>query len=205
MTVYGTQLLLPFSDYPVGVGSVFIIDPLYTLPLIVGILGWLWLRHRDPARAQRWNATGLALSTLYLGWTVAAQAHVEGVGESHARRLESRRGTRARDAVAVQQLALARRDHGRRRVSRGLLLAVRRAADRAVDAPCERSAAAGGRAGRLGGAAPRLVLEGLLRRTAGAARRSCRERFREHAGPDARPGRDGGCRHGAAGRRHAAW
>jgi inner membrane protein len=79
MTVYGTQMLLPFSDYPVGVGSVFIIDPLYTVPLIAGIAGWLWLRKRDPVRAQRWNAAGLALSTLYLGWTVAAQSHVEGV------------------------------------------------------------------------------------------------------------------------------
>jgi inner membrane protein len=78
-TVYGTQLLLPFSDYPVGVGSVFIIDPLYTVPLIVGVVGALWLRRRDPARAMRWNAAGLALSTLYLGWGVAAQAHVEGV------------------------------------------------------------------------------------------------------------------------------
>jgi inner membrane protein len=78
-TVYGTQLLLPFSDYPVGVGSVFIIDPLYTVPLIVGVTGALWLRSRDPDRARRWNAAGLALSTLYLGWTVAAQSHVEGV------------------------------------------------------------------------------------------------------------------------------
>jgi len=78
-TIYGTQLLLPFSDYPVGVGSVFIIDPLYTVPLIVGVIAALWLRRRDPARAMRWNATGLALSTLYLGWGVAAQSHVEGV------------------------------------------------------------------------------------------------------------------------------
>ena len=79
MTVYGTQVLLPFSDYPVGVGSVFIIDPLYTVPLIAGIVGWLWMRNRDPVRAQRWNAAGLVLSTLYLGWTVAAQSHVEGI------------------------------------------------------------------------------------------------------------------------------
>jgi inner membrane protein len=78
-TVYGTQLLLPFSDYPVGVGSVFIIDPLYTVPLLVGVIAALLLRSRDPDRALRWNAAGLALSTLYLGWTVAAQAHVEGV------------------------------------------------------------------------------------------------------------------------------
>jgi inner membrane protein len=37
-TVYGTQLLLPFSDYPVGLGSVFIIDPLYTVPLLAGVI-----------------------------------------------------------------------------------------------------------------------------------------------------------------------
>lgn len=78
-TVYGTQLLLPFSDYPVGVGSVFIIDPLYTLPLLVGVSGALLLRSRAPDRAARWNVAGLALSTLYLGWSVAAQSHVEGV------------------------------------------------------------------------------------------------------------------------------
>jgi inner membrane protein len=77
-TVYGTQLLLPFSDYPVGVGSVFIIDPLYTLPLLVGVIAAIALRSRHPDRAQHWNAAGLALSTLYLGWTVAAQSHVEG-------------------------------------------------------------------------------------------------------------------------------
>jgi inner membrane protein len=30
MTVYGTQLALPFTNRPFGVGSIFIIDPLYT-------------------------------------------------------------------------------------------------------------------------------------------------------------------------------
>src|SRR5690606_37998006 len=35
MTVYGTQLLQPFSDHPYAVGSVFIIDPAYTLPLLL--------------------------------------------------------------------------------------------------------------------------------------------------------------------------
>jgi len=79
LTVYGTQLLLPFSDYPVGVGSVFIIDPLYTVPLVVGMAAALRLRSKDPARAARWNAAGLVASTLYLGWTVAAQSHVEAI------------------------------------------------------------------------------------------------------------------------------
>lgn len=70
MTVYGTRLLLPFSDHPFGVGSVFIIDPAYTLPLVVGVVAAL--RMKD-ARGRRWNAAGLVLSTAYLGWSVIAQ------------------------------------------------------------------------------------------------------------------------------------
>ena len=77
-TVYGTQLLLPFSDYPIGIGSVFIIDPLYTVPLIIGVIAWLRLRQRDLRAANRWNIAGLAASTVYLAWTEAAQSHVEG-------------------------------------------------------------------------------------------------------------------------------
>jgi inner membrane protein len=77
-TVYGTQLLLPFSDYPVGLGSVFIIDPLVTVPLLAGLAGALTLHRRDASKAQRWNRAGLVSSALYLCWTVAAQAHVAG-------------------------------------------------------------------------------------------------------------------------------
>jgi inner membrane protein len=73
MTVYGTQLLLPFSDYPFGVGSVFIIDPLYTLPLLictgVALAG-------KPLTALRWNSIGLGLISLYLMWGLAAQYYV---------------------------------------------------------------------------------------------------------------------------------
>ncbi|MDB5886828.1 MAG: hypothetical protein JWR74_2999 [Polaromonas sp.] len=70
MTVYGTQLLFPFSDYPFGVGSIFIIDPLYTVPLIAGVA---WALRPHSVGGLRWNAAGLALSTLYLAWSVLAQ------------------------------------------------------------------------------------------------------------------------------------
>ncbi len=70
MTVYGTQLLQPLSDHPFGVGSIFIIDPLYTVPLIAGVMAAWRLKSR---RGLRWNAAGLVLSTLYLGWSVGAQ------------------------------------------------------------------------------------------------------------------------------------
>ncbi len=80
MTVYGTQLALPFSDQPFGVGSVFIIDPLYTLPLLAGT-GWA-LAAKGNGRALAANAAGLALSTAYLAWGVAAQAQVERVARA---------------------------------------------------------------------------------------------------------------------------
>ena len=70
MTVYGTQLLLPFSNTPLAVGSVFIIDPLYTLPLLIGVLAAL---ARPQGRGLAWVRAGLVLSTAYLGWSVAAQ------------------------------------------------------------------------------------------------------------------------------------
>jgi inner membrane protein len=75
MTIYGTQLALPFSDHPYGVGSIFIIDPLYTLPLLAGVV-WALLA-RGGGRSRAANAAGLVLSMAYLGWSVVAQQHVE--------------------------------------------------------------------------------------------------------------------------------
>ncbi|HEX6364085.1 MAG TPA: metal-dependent hydrolase [Albitalea sp.] len=89
MTVYGTRLALPFSDHPFGVGSIFIIDPLYTLPLVAGVAWALATR----GRALAANAAGLALSTAYLAWGVAAQQHVERI---------------ARDSLAAEGIAAER-------------------------------------------------------------------------------------------------
>lgn len=69
MTVYGTQVLQPFTDEAYGVGSLFIIDPLYTLPLVVGV----WAALRGTAGGTTANRAGLALSTAYAAWSVAAQ------------------------------------------------------------------------------------------------------------------------------------
>lgn len=66
-TTYGTQLFWPFAG-PVSFTSIFIIDPLYTLPLLVGCGIALW---RPPALKPL--GIGLALSTAYLGWSLAGQ------------------------------------------------------------------------------------------------------------------------------------
>ena len=78
MTVYGTQLLRPFSDHPYAVGSVFIVDPLFTLPLLAGLAVAL---RRDGHRGLGWNAAGLLLGTAYLAWGWGAQQHVRSVAE----------------------------------------------------------------------------------------------------------------------------
>ncbi|MDX1531111.1 MAG: metal-dependent hydrolase, partial [Rhodothermales bacterium] len=80
-TVYGTQLLQPFSDVPLAYPIVFIIDPLYTLPLLAGIAVVLFLRREARARRVAIGAA-LALSTAYLGWAAGVKQHVDAVVEA---------------------------------------------------------------------------------------------------------------------------
>lgn len=74
-TVYGTQLLAPFSDRPYAIGSTFIIDPLYTLPLLGFLIAAL------VTRRSRWAVAGLLVSTSVLvvgaGLQARARATVE--------------------------------------------------------------------------------------------------------------------------------
>ncbi len=79
-TVYGTQIFWPLSEYPVSIGSVFIIDPAYTLPLLVGVLVALALKHNT--KGYRANQVGLALSTLYLAWGLGVQAYVQNLAHA---------------------------------------------------------------------------------------------------------------------------
>ncbi|RZS35275.1 metal-dependent hydrolase [Corticibacter populi] len=66
-TVYGTQLWWPSSSHPVMWSSLFIIDPLYTLPLLLGVvLAWIGGARRWAGRAL---LAGLVISTAYIGWS----------------------------------------------------------------------------------------------------------------------------------------
>jgi inner membrane protein len=73
-TIYGTQLLYPLSEHPFAIGSMFIIDPIYTLPLLVGVIVALV---RKRFAGLHFNALALGFSCVYLAWSVAAQAYVE--------------------------------------------------------------------------------------------------------------------------------
>ena len=75
-TVYGTQIFWPISDMPVAWSTIFIIDPLYTVPLLVGVITAL-VMSREDNRGHLANRVGLVVSSLYLAWTVPASFAAE--------------------------------------------------------------------------------------------------------------------------------
>jgi inner membrane protein len=73
-TIYGTQLLAPFSRHGFARGNMFIIDPLFTMPLLAGIIaagavkgriGWLV------------NVAGISLSSLYAIFSLLSHAYAD--------------------------------------------------------------------------------------------------------------------------------
>jgi inner membrane protein len=76
LTVYGTRVFWPLYPEPVGAGSIFIIDPLYTLPLLMAVI-WALFRSRWSPGFGRSLSVALIASTAYLGWGLVAQQMVQ--------------------------------------------------------------------------------------------------------------------------------
>jgi inner membrane protein len=64
-TTYGTQLLLPFTDYLVGFNNISVVDPLWTIPFLLLMLVPLFL-HRENANRIRWAAAACSYAGLYM-------------------------------------------------------------------------------------------------------------------------------------------
>jgi len=76
LTIYGTQILWPFDTTPMAIPVLFIIDPLFTLPVFAGVLTTLVLK-RNRSLGHRLNSVGLFLSLAYLVWAFGAGEFVE--------------------------------------------------------------------------------------------------------------------------------
>src|SRR5690606_37199236 len=70
-TTWGTQLFYPL-DIRLSLHSIFVVDPLYTLPFLFCLIMLMRYKRDNPQR-QQWNHIGLAISTLYLLFTVVVQ------------------------------------------------------------------------------------------------------------------------------------
>jgi inner membrane protein len=84
-TSYGTQLLWPFSDYRVSWNIISVVDPLYTLPLLVAVA----LAFKS--RRARWARRAVVFSLVYLGFGLLQRERASDVQE----RLAAERGHHA--------------------------------------------------------------------------------------------------------------
>lgn len=84
-TAYGTQLFWPLDSPPVMWSTLFIIDPLYTLPLLVAVVA----ATISPAtrRTSTVLASAIAISTAYVAWSWGAKLHIERVAGAELGRL----------------------------------------------------------------------------------------------------------------------
>lgn len=75
-TAYGTQLFLPFSNQRVGFDSINVVDPVYTIPMMIGLILSLWV-FRSKSKRSWFNNIGLLISSLYLLFTLINKESVE--------------------------------------------------------------------------------------------------------------------------------
>lgn len=78
-TTWGTQLFWPLPER-VAWHTVFVADPLYTVPFLITVLSVMFFK-RTNAKRQFLNWTGLALSTGYLAVTVVNKSIVNSAAE----------------------------------------------------------------------------------------------------------------------------
>lgn len=78
-TTWGTQLLWPL-EWRIAIQSIFVIDPLYTLPFLLCLIVVLFLKRNNPKRLK-WNRVGIAISSFYLLITVGLKLYVDQVFE----------------------------------------------------------------------------------------------------------------------------
>ncbi|WP_294345738.1 metal-dependent hydrolase [Prosthecochloris sp.] len=81
---YGTQLLAPFSRFGFSLGNLFIIDPLYTGPLLLGIIAAAFSRS---GHGYRFTWAGLAVSSAYILFSLVSHAYADSV---FSRQLEAK-------------------------------------------------------------------------------------------------------------------
>lgn len=84
-TTYGTQIFAPFSRKGYALSNFFIIDPLFTLPLLIGVLFCCFGRGGGQFRV---NMAMLILASCYTAWSLTIQS----VADAKFRRVITEKG-----------------------------------------------------------------------------------------------------------------
>lgn len=75
-TTWGTMLFWPFTEYRVAIKSIFVVDPLYTLPFMFFLI-WALALKRDNPKRKKLNDIGIIVSTCYLLLTLINKTYVD--------------------------------------------------------------------------------------------------------------------------------
>lgn len=97
MNTYGTQLFLPFSNRRVSLDSITVVDPVYTLPLLAGLVLAVYVYRNAPRKRAAANYAGMAISSVYLVLTLSNKAVI---GETFRQALATR-GVQAEKLLTV--------------------------------------------------------------------------------------------------------
>ena len=77
-TMYGTQLFAPFSDVRVAWSTISVVDPIYTLPFLICVIAASRYKRNTKSR-RNWNYAGIAISSVYMIFTVFNKFHINTV------------------------------------------------------------------------------------------------------------------------------
>jgi inner membrane protein len=77
LNTYGTQLLWPLK-YRFEFNTIFVVDPLFTLPLLVTLI-WLMFKPRDAASRKRLSNIGLIIAGAYMLLTIVNKQVINSV------------------------------------------------------------------------------------------------------------------------------
>ncbi|PVX44368.1 inner membrane protein [Flavobacterium sp. 103] len=74
-TCYGIGLFEPFNNEKISFNTIFVTDPFYTLPLLIGVLFPL-IGKKSPDKTKKWNTIGLTFSSCYLIFAMCVHVYV---------------------------------------------------------------------------------------------------------------------------------
>jgi inner membrane protein len=84
-TCYGLGLFEPFNNYRLSFNTIFVADPLYTLPFLICIL-MVFKAKNGSAQRKKWNSTGLWISSSYLAFALLNHEYAYHVMEQSLKR-----------------------------------------------------------------------------------------------------------------------
>ncbi len=82
-TTWGTQLLWPLP-YKLAWNSIFVVDPLYTLPFLLLLLIAMFY-NRASKKREILNRAGIVISSIYLLWSLGAKYYTQNIFQENLR------------------------------------------------------------------------------------------------------------------------